>query len=80
MIRKINENKSAIKNVRESHASDWALARPNHAKIQSIIDKYELNPETVLNDLLSYMADPDLAGFAKDLKSDYADDEEEDDD
>ncbi len=77
MIRKVNENKSSIKNIRESNVSDWALARPNHAKIQSIIDKYELNPETVLNDLLGYMPDDKLGGFAKDLASDYADDEED---
>lgn len=80
MFYEIKENKNnvknnTVKNIRESHRSDWEMARPNHAKIQSVIDKFELNAETVLNDLLSYLPDDALSGFAKDMEHDYCDEE-----
>lgn len=85
MFYEVKENKqsitkkstSAIKNIRESNlsASEHQSARPNHHKIQSIIDRYELNPETVLNDMLAYFPDSVLADFAADMEHDYCDEE-----
>lgn len=78
MIREIKENKVDTKTkmcIKE--ATDFELARPNHNKILSIIDRYELHPETILKDLLSYLPDDHLAGFAKDMESDYCDEEED---
>ena len=85
MFYEVKENKqtvnrkstSAIKNIRESNLSDaeYQQARPNHHKIQSIIDRYELNPETVLKDMLAYFPDSTLAEFAADMEHDYCDDE-----
>lgn len=81
MIREIKENKvdaKTRKRIRESNvsAADLQRARPNHHKIQSIIDRYELNPETVLNDMLAYFPDSTLAEFAADMQHDYCDDDD----
>lgn len=79
MVRKISENnqsKSKIKNVRENYTDNFKLARPNHSRIQKLIDKYELDAESLLGEILSWFPDNQLKDLADDLEHDYADDEE----
>ena len=75
MVRKISENnqsKSKVKNVRENYTDNFRLARPNHSRIQNLIDRYEIDSETLLSEILSWFPDNQLAGLADDLEHDYA--------
>ena len=79
MVRKISENnqsKSKNKNVRENYTDNFERVRPNHSRIQKLIDKYKLNAESLLGEILSWFPDNQLKDLADDLEHDYTDDED----